>query len=56
MPLDSARPAVRREWMNARRLEAEQSLYRTLRDRYQIVVEALPAAPGARDQVARAAE
>jgi len=56
LPLDSVRPAVRREWMNARRLEAEQSLYRTLRDRYQIVVEALPAAPGARDQIARAAE
>ena len=56
LPLDSVKPAVRREWMNARRLEAEQSLYRTLRDRYQIVVEALPAAPGARDQVARAAE
>lgn len=56
LPLESVRPAVRREWMNARRLDAEQSLYRTLRDRYQIVVEAVPAAPGARKQVARAAE
>ena len=25
--------------LNARRIEAEQKLYRTLRDRYQIVVE-----------------
>lgn len=38
-PLDSVREAVRREWLNARRIEAEQKLYRTLRDRYQIVVE-----------------
>lgn len=38
-PLDAIRQAVRREWMNARRLEAEASLYRTLRERYQIVVE-----------------
>jgi hypothetical protein len=38
-PLDDVRPAVRREWMNARRLEAEATLYRTLRVRYQIVVE-----------------
>ena len=36
--------AVQREWLNARRIEAEQKLYRTLRDRYQIVVETPPKA------------
>jgi PPIC-type PPIASE domain len=39
-PLDAVRPAVRREWTNARRLEAEQKLYASLRERYEIVVEA----------------
>ena len=34
----SGRPC-RREWANARRLEAEQKLYASLRDRYEIVVE-----------------
>jgi hypothetical protein len=43
-PLDFVRNAVRREWQNARQLEAEQRLYRSLRDRYQIVVETLPKA------------
>jgi hypothetical protein len=38
-PLDTVRDAVQREWLNARRVEAEEKLYRTLRDRYQIVVE-----------------
>jgi PPIC-type PPIASE domain len=42
-PLDSVREAVRREWSNARRLEAEQNLYRSLRERYDIVVETPPA-------------
>jgi len=42
-PLDSVREAVRREWSNARRLEAEQRLYRSLRERYDIVVETPPA-------------
>ncbi len=42
-PLDAVRPAVRREWANARRLEAEQKLYASLRDRYEIVVETPPA-------------
>jgi hypothetical protein len=41
-PLDDARPAIRREWANARRLEAEQKLYASLRERYEIVVEAPP--------------
>jgi hypothetical protein len=38
--LDDVRPAVRREWANARRLEAEQKLYASLRNRYEIVVQA----------------
>jgi hypothetical protein len=38
-PLDAIRPAVQREWANARRLEAEQKLYASLRGRYEIVVE-----------------
>jgi hypothetical protein len=41
--LDAVRQAVRREWANARRLEAEQKLYGSLRARYEIVVEAQPA-------------
>jgi PPIC-type PPIASE domain len=42
-PLDAVRAAVRREWSNARRLEAEQKLYGSLRERYEIVVETQPA-------------
>jgi len=38
-PLDAVRPAVRREWTNTRRLETEQKLYASLRERYEIVVE-----------------
>jgi len=41
--LDAIRPALRREWANAHRLEAEQKLYASLRSRYEIVVEAPPA-------------
>lgn len=41
-PLDTVREAVQREWLNARRVEAEHKLYRTLRDRYQVVVETPP--------------
>jgi parvulin-like peptidyl-prolyl cis-trans isomerase-like protein len=42
-PLDAVRQAVHAEWANARRLEAEQKLYGSLRERYEIVVEATPA-------------
>jgi hypothetical protein len=42
-PLDAVRQAVLREWSNARRLEAEQKLYASLRERYEIVVEMPPA-------------
>jgi hypothetical protein len=41
--LDAIRPAVRREWMNAQRREAERKLYASLRERYEIVVEVAPA-------------
>jgi parvulin-like peptidyl-prolyl isomerase len=43
-PLDTAREAVQREWLNARRIDAEHKLYRTLRGRYQIVIETPPKA------------
>ena len=42
-PLGEVREAVLQEWSNARRLEAEQKLYGSLRERYEIVVEAPPA-------------
>ena len=38
-PLETVREAVQRGWLNARRIEADASLYRALRDRYRIVVE-----------------
>jgi hypothetical protein len=37
--LDTVREAVRQEWLNARRIEAQQTLYRTLRERYEVVLE-----------------
>jgi hypothetical protein len=43
-PIATVREAVQREWQNERRVEAEQKLYRTLRDRYQILVEMPPKA------------
>jgi hypothetical protein len=49
-PLDAVRPLVHREWANARRLEAEQKLYASLRNRYEIVVE------GPRAKAAEAAD
>jgi parvulin-like peptidyl-prolyl isomerase len=52
-PLDAVRQAVRREWSNARRLEAEQKLYVSLRERYQIVVEAPPPAKSAQIETSR---
>lgn len=41
-PLDAIRPRVVRQWADAQRLDAEQKLYRSLRDRYQIIVEPVP--------------
>lgn len=40
--LGAVRDIVQREWQNARQSEAEQKLYRSLRERYQIVVEMPP--------------
>jgi hypothetical protein len=42
-PLDAVRPAVVRQWGDARRIDAEQKLYRSLRERYEVTVEAVPA-------------
>jgi hypothetical protein len=53
-PLESVKPAVRREWMNARRVDAERTLYETLRARYQIVIEAPAGERKAGDQLAGA--
>jgi parvulin-like peptidyl-prolyl cis-trans isomerase-like protein len=46
-PLDEVRTAVARKWGDARRMEAEQKLYSSLREQYEITVEAAgpPAAP-----------
>ena len=51
-PLDTVREAVRREWSNDRRLEAEQKLYGSLRERYEIVVET-PSAKSAQAEASR---
>jgi PPIC-type PPIASE domain len=47
-PLEAVRAAVEREWANARRVEKLDELYRTLRGRYEVVVEA-PTAPRAEE-------
>ena len=52
-PLDAVREAVRREWSNAHRIEAEQKLYGSLRQRYEIVVEAPPPAKSAQIETSR---
>jgi PPIC-type PPIASE domain len=44
-PLEAVRAAVEREWANARRVEKLDEFYRTLRGRYEVVVEAPPTAP-----------
>jgi hypothetical protein len=41
--LDNVRQEVGREWTNARRLEAEQKLYTSLSEHYEVVVETPPA-------------
>ena len=51
-PLDTVRTAVRREWANEKRLEAERKLYVSLRQRYEIVVET-PAAKAASAESSR---
>jgi hypothetical protein len=42
-PLAEVREAVKREWANARRIEKLDEFYRTLRGRYEVVVESPPA-------------
>ncbi len=37
--LEDVRAAVRREWINARRLEANEKFYRTLLQRYTVTIE-----------------
>jgi hypothetical protein len=48
--LDAVRAAVRREVMNARRITAEETLYRTLRQRYAISVQTAPPARAAQTE------
>jgi hypothetical protein len=48
-PLDAVRQAVSRELIDARRIEAQEKLYRTLRDRYEITVEGPPVEPSRPD-------
>ena len=37
--LEDVRAAVRREWINARRLEANEKFYQTLLQRYTVTIE-----------------
>jgi hypothetical protein len=37
--LEHVRPAVRREWTNARRMEANEKFYRTILHRYVVTIE-----------------
>jgi hypothetical protein len=46
-PLEELREAVRREWADARRLAANEQLYRSLRQRYTVTVQAPEALGGA---------
>jgi hypothetical protein len=39
-PLNAIRQAVQKEWLGERRIQEEQTLYRKLRERYEVVVEA----------------
>jgi PPIC-type PPIASE domain len=52
--LDAVRSAVRREVMNARRIESEERLYRALRQRYEVLVEATPVGQQATKETAGA--
>ena len=54
--LEDVRAAVRREWSNARRLEANEKFYRTLLQRYNVTIERPELAKGTdANQVAKAA-
>jgi PPIC-type PPIASE domain len=52
--LDAVRSAVRREVLNARRIESEERLYRALRQRYEVSVEAAPVGQQATKETAGA--
>ena len=51
-PLTAVRQAVQKEWLNERRLEAEQALYKKLSQRYKIVIES-SSAMDARSEAAK---
>ena len=46
--LEDVRAAVRREWINARRMEANEKFYRTLLQRYTVTIERPEVAKSAR--------
>ena len=48
-PLEDVREAVRREWANARRLEADAQFYQTLLRRYAVTIERPRVAGGTQD-------
>lgn len=52
-PLAEIRDVVKREWTNARRIQKLDEFYRTLRGRYEIVVEPPPSDAPLAKQVAR---
>jgi hypothetical protein len=48
-PLAEVRDAVRREWANARRAEANETFYQTLLQRYTVTIERPPLPDGERN-------
>jgi hypothetical protein len=48
-PLAEVRDAVRREWANARRAEANETFYQTLLQRYTVTIERAPLPDGERN-------
>ena len=54
--LNAVREAVAREWANARRVEKLDEFYQTLRDRYEVVVEAPATKREARSEAAGAVQ
>jgi hypothetical protein len=54
-PFAEIREAARREWLHARKIEANDALYAKLRKRYVIKVESASDAPAAGDKLAEAA-
>jgi hypothetical protein len=54
-PFDQIREAARREWLHARKVEANDALYAKLRKRYVVKVESASAEPAAGGKIAEAA-